>query len=157
MLEAVVLAETELLMVDLSIEEVVDDKSAEQLSDLGDFVVEFEDFVTDWNGFYEGFNGWRATNGGCDQVRVVAGLNEYSQRAAVLARTARGLPQTGLLLPVYVLVAEAAERDANAMRTLANTWTPFAVDSFRAVDGERVNSGRLRRQASIALEELQRR
>ena len=157
MLEAVVLAETELLKVDLSIEEVVDDKSAEQLSDLGDFVVEFEDFVTDWNGFYEGFNGWRATNGGCDQVRVVAGLNEYSQRAAVLARTARGLPQTGLLLPVYVLVAEAAERDANAMRTLANTWTPFAVDSFRAVDGERVNSGRLRRQASIALEELQRR
>ena len=157
MLEAVVLAETELLKVDLSIEEVVDDKSAEQLSDLGDFVVEFEDFVTHWNGFYEGFNGWRATNGGCDQVRVVAGLNEYSQRAAVLARTARGLPQTGLLLPVYVLVAEAAERDANAMRTLANTWTPFAVDSFRAVDGERVNSGRLRRQASIALEELQRR
>ena len=157
MLEALAMAETELLKVDLSIEEVVDDKSAEQLSDLGDFVVEFEDFVIEWNGFYEGFIDWRATNGGCDQVRVVAGLNEYSQRAAVLARTARGLPQTGLLLPVYVLVAEAAERDANAMRTLANTWTPFAVDSFRAVDEERVNSGRLRRQASIALEELQRR
>ena len=87
----------------------------------------------------------------------MTGLNEYSQRAAELARSVRALPQTGLLLPVYVLVAEASERDSNAMRTLANTWTPFAVDSFKAVDEERVASGRLRRQASIALEELQNR
>ncbi len=148
-------AEAVIEVVDLAIEDVVEDRSAEQLADLQDFVGEFEDYVAEWNGFYEGFGEWRTTNGGCDQVQVVAGLNEYSQRAAGLARSTRGLPQTGLLLPVYVLAAEASERDANAMRTLANTWTPFAVDSFRAVEEERVASGRLMRQASIALEELQ--
>ena len=155
--EVLVRAESVLVEVDQSIEEIVEDKSAEQLADLEEFLSEFEAFVSEWSAYYEEFSEWRATNGGCDQVEVVQDLNEYSQRAAELARTVRDLPQTGLLLPVYVLVAESAERDANAMRTLANTWTPFAVDSFKAVDEERVASGRLRRQASIALEELQNR
>ena len=64
------------------------------------------------------------------------------------------LPQSGFLVPVYALTVEAAERESGAVRTLASSWTPFAVDAFKAVDEARVASARLRRQASIALTEL---
>ena len=147
-------SEAALAEVDQSIEEIVNDKSAENLEDLKSFDVEYQGFVDEWNQFYEVFTQWRATGGGCDRVEVVKELARFSQQAGELARQARDLPQSGFFVPIYTLMTEAAEREAGAFRTLANSWTPFAVDVFKAVDEERVNSGRLRRQASIALEEL---
>ncbi len=137
-----------------SIEDIVNDKSAENLVDLDGFDTRFRQFTGKWGQFYEGYDEWRATDGGCDRVEVAENLTGFSQQAEDLARTVRDLPQSGFLVPVYSLTVEAAERESGAIRTLANSWTPFAVDVFKAVDEERVNAGRLRRQAGIALEEL---
>ena len=147
-------SEEALLDVEEAIEEIVNDKSAEYLEDLHGFDVEFEGFVDEWSRFHAGFAEWRATDGGCDRVGVTLGLGGLSRQVGDLARQVRGLPQAGFLLPVYTLMVEAAEREAIAFRTLANSWTPFSVDAFRAVDEERVGADRLRQQASIALEEL---
>ncbi len=150
-------SEAALEAVEKSIEEIVNDKSAENLEDLKGFGVQYRVFVREWNQFYEGFSDWRATDGGCDRVEVGMRLTEFSRQAGGLALQVRDLPQSGFLLPVYTLMVEAAEREEGAFRTLAGSWTPYAVDVFKAVDEERVASGQLRRQASIALEELRNR
>lgn len=147
--------EAVLAEVEAAIEEIADDKSAEYLEDLKDFDVVYGRFVAEWDRFYGTFTAWRANDGGCDRVQVETDLAGFSLRAEDLASQMRQLPQTGFLVPVYTLTVEAAEAEAEAMRTLANSWTPFAVDSFRAVDDERLNASRLRRQAGIALQELQ--
>ena len=137
-----------------SIDEFIEDDSAERLADLQSFDGGLARFVRNWNEFNDTFTKWRATDGGCDRVEVASELAGFSQQAGELAGTVRSLPQSGTLVPVYTLMVEAAEREAAAFRTLASSWTPFSVDVFKAVDDERVNAGRLRRQAGIALEEL---
>ena len=140
--------------VEQSIEEIVNDKSAEYLEDLKNFDSEFRDFLDEWTRFYSGFIYWRATDGECDRAEVAQELARFSQQAGELARKAQALPQSGYLVPVYALAVEASEREGGAFRALANSWTPFAVDAFKALEDERVNASRLRRQSSIALEEL---
>ena len=157
LVEVIVRAETVLLRVDLSIEEIVEDKSAEQLGDLLEFQAAMAVLVSEWDEFHGDFSDWRAYNGGCDQSAVAEELAGFSQQSGSLARRVSELPQSDFLLPIYALVVEAAQRDAEAVRTLANTWTPFAVDVFKAVDEERVHTARLRRQAGISLEELRNR
>ena len=152
--EAVEQSESALAEVEQSIEEIVNDKSVENLEDFKDFNGEYLRFVDERNQFYEGFTDWRATDGGCDQVRVTQELTRFSRQAGELARKARDLPQSGYLVPVYALMVDASEREEGAFRTLANSWTPFATDVFKAVDEERVSANRLRQQANIALEEL---
>ena len=157
MVEVIVRAETALLRADLSIEEIVEDNSAAQLEGLLEFQAAMEALVSEWDEFHGEFADWRANNGGCDQSAVTGNLASFGQQSGSLARRVSDLPQSDLLLPIYALVVEAAQRDAEAVRTLANTWTPFAVDVFKAVDEGRSNSARLRRQAGIALEELRNR
>ena len=157
LVEVIVRAETVLLRVDLSIEEIVEDKSAEQLGDLLEFQAAMAVLVSEWDEFHGDFSDWRAYNGGCDQSAVAEELAGFGQQSGSLARRVSELPQSDFLLPIYALVVEAAQRDAEAVRTLANTWTPFAVDVFKAVDEERGNTARLRRQAGISLEELRNR
>ena len=140
-----------------TIEETVEDKSAEYLADVKNFNTEYRGLVREWDSFHGQFSDWRESNGGCDQVEVTGELEQFSQQAGALARQVRDLPQAGFLLPIYSLVVEAAEVDETAMRTLYTSWRPFAVDVFRAVDEERLNSDRLRRQAGIALQELRER
>lgn len=150
------ISETETLLEELeqSIDEIVNDKSAQSLEDLDVFGEELEAFIVEWEQFYEVYNAWRSSNGGCDSVAVGGILAGYSQQAAELAGMVDDLPQSGLLLPVFTLAVEAAERETGAIRTLASNWSPFTVDAFKAVDDERVNSRRLRRQAGIALADL---
>ena len=147
---------TEALLEELgqSIEAIVNDKSAENLLDLEKFDTSFRQLAGKWGQFYEAYDEWRSTDGGCDRVEVAKDLTAFSQQAQALARTVRDLPRSGFLVPVYSLTVEAAESESGAIRTLANSWTPFAVDAFKAVDEERVSAGRLRSQAGIALEEL---
>ena len=140
--------------VEQAIEEIVNDKSAEKLAALADFDGEYRSYVADWRQFYRGFTGWRATDGGCDRVAAATELARFSQLAGYLVRNAQDLPQHGFLLPVYALTVAAAEREAGAVRSLASSWAPFAADPFKAADDARLNADRLRRQASIALEEL---
>ena len=122
--------------------------------DIEEFDAQFERFTREWSRFYQAYDEWRATDGGCDRVEVAEELTGFSQQADALARTVRDLPQSGFLVPVYALTVEAAELESGAVRTLSNSWAPFAVDAFKAVDEARVSSNRLRRQASIALAEL---
>ena len=138
----------------LLIEEIADDKSAKNLEHVNSFTASYQVLVREWDAFHQGYNDWRENDGGCDRVEVVEALDQFSQDAGGLGRKVRDLPQSGFLLPIYTLLVEAAERDAAAMRNLYGSWRPFAVDVFKAVDEERVASDRLRRQASIALQEL---
>ena len=154
LLAAIEETEANLAGIEQAIEEFIEDDSAVQLEDLQDFDRELARFVENWSQFYEVFTEWRATDGGCDRVEVAADLTGFSQQAGELAGAVRDLPQSGPLVSVYGLMVEAAEREADAFRTLASGWTPFAVDVFKAVDDERVSAGRLRRQAGIALEDL---
>lgn len=147
-------SEAALEEVGQAIEEFVDDKSAEYLADVQDFNVAYGRLVREWESFHEDYDDWRKTGGGCDRVEVLQELDRFSRRASEISGEARGLPRTGFLLPVYFLLAEAAEQEEGAMRVLYNSWRPFAVDAFAAVDQERANADRLRQQANTALQEL---
>ena len=140
-----------------SITDFIEDDSAQQLEDLQAFDEELAGFVDTWDQFYAVFTDWRFSEGGCDRVAVSVDLAQFSRQAGELASAVRDLPQSGPLVSAYSLVAEAADREAGAFRALSNSWTPFAVDVFKAVDDGRANAGALRRQASIALGELRNR
>ena len=137
-----------------AIDEIIDDKSAENLADIENFNIHYKRLVAEWDAFHQRYNDWRKTEGGCDRTEALQALDRFNQRLGELGRKVRDLPQSGFLLPMYTLLVEAAEREEGAMRTLRNSWRPFAVDAFRAVDQGRVDSDRLRRQANIGLQEL---
>ena len=127
------------------------------LAELQDFRTEYNRLVRAWDAFHDDYNEWRGNEGGCDRVAVKQTLDEYSLSVGQLARDVRALPSAGSLLPVYTLLTDAAAREENAIRSLRNTWQPFALDAFRAVHQERINADGLRRQADIAVQELQNR
>ena len=127
------------------------------LTELQVFNTEFDRLVVSWNAFHDDYNAWRSNEGGCDRVEVMQELDQYSLRVSRLARDVRALPGDGYLLPVYTLLTDAVSREESAIRSLRNTWQPFTLDAFRAVHQERVNADALRRQADIAVRELQNR
>ena len=136
------------------IELIAEDKSAEYLAGVKDFNAAYRSLVAEWDAFHDGYDEWRKTDGGCDRAETLEELGGFSRDTADLGRQVRAMPQSGFLLPVYTLLAEAAEREEKAMRALYNSWRPFTVDAFIAVDEERANAARLRRQANIGLQEL---
>jgi hypothetical protein len=150
-------SEAALKKVSQTIKEIVDDDSAENLAEVENFNGHYKGLLREWAIFHERYNDWRKTEGGCDRVEVLQALDRFNQRIGELGRKVRDLHQSGFLLPMYTLLVEAAERDEGAMRALYNSWRPFTVDAFKAVDQERVNSDRLRRQANIGLQELRNR
>ena len=143
-----------LVEVEQGIEEFVEDKSAEYLIDVQDFDTAYGRLVRAWESFHEEYDDWRSFDGGCDRIEALQALDGFSGQAAVIAGEARGLPRTGFLLSAYSLLVEAAEREEGAMRALYNSWRPFAIDAFAAVDQERANADRLRQQANTSLQEL---
>ena len=147
-------SQTTLEEVKDTIDEVVDDKSTENLEDLARFEVKYQALTAKWDTFHRNYNDWRKTGGGCNRTATLEALDQYSRRMDGLARQVRDLPQSGFLLPVHTLLSEAAEGEEGAMRALYNSWRPFTVDAFIAVDEERANAARLRRQADIGLQEL---
>ena len=147
-------SETTLATVGQEVEAIVDDKSAQYLEDVNDFNAAYLELVARWDTFHDGYDEWRRTDGGCDRAETLEELGRFSRDMADLGSQVRAMPQSGFLLPVYTLLAEAAEREEGAMRALYNSWRPFTVDAFIAVDEERANAARLRRQANIGLQEL---
>ena len=136
------------------IEDIIEDRSAEHLSGVLDFNAAYQRLLERWQSFHREYDSWRESDGGCDRVSTLDALDGFTQRAAALAAKVRGLPRHGYLLPVYTLLAEAAEQEEGAMRALYNAWRPFATDAFSAVERERSGADRLRQQAMTGLQEL---
>lgn len=124
------------------------------LSDIDDFDGYFADLLAEWNAFHDGYNDWRGTDGGCDQTQVLQALDRFNLRMGELGRQVRDLPQSSYLQPMHTLLVEALAREEGSIRALRNSWRPFTVDAFKAVDQERLNADRLCRQSDIALQEL---
>ena len=137
-----------------TIDDALDQGAAEDLEEIQAFIVHYEELIERWDAFHQRYNEWRRIEGGCDRNEVLQSLNEFNIRIGELVRRVRNLPQTGYLLPMYNLLVEAAEREEGAVRALRNSWQPFTVDAFIAVDRERDAANGLRREAKIALEEL---
>ncbi len=114
----------------------------------------YQNLLAEWDAFHQLYDEWHRTEGGCDRGAVVQAINRFSLRMGEIAQRVRVLPQTGYLLSIQALLAEAAERETSSMKALRTSWQPFASDPFRLVEQERANADRLRRQASISLQEL---
>ena len=154
---AIVAAETTLKEISRDIHEELDRTAVADLEDVRAFIGDYKRLLKEWDAFHEGYNEWRRTEGGCDRSEVLQSLAQFNTRIGELGRRVRDLPQSGYLLPMYNLLVEAAEREQGAVRALRNSWQPFSVDAFIAVDRERDNANRLRREANIALQELRNR
>ncbi len=133
---------------------LVDDDPQEKLAEVKEFDAGYKDLLAEWDAFHQRYNDWRKTDGGCDRTEVLQSLDQFNLRMGELGRKVRGLPQSSYLLPMYNLLVEAAAREEGAIRALRNSWRPFTVDAFKAVDQERLNANRLRRQADTGLQEL---
>ena len=149
--------ETALKDISRTIEESLDRGAVADLEDVRAFIGDYKRLLKEWDAFHEGYNEWRRTEGGCDRSEVLQSLAQFNTRIGELGRQVRDLPQSGYLLPIYNLLVEALEREEGAIRALRNAWQPFTVDAFIAVDRERDNANRLRREANIALQELRNR
>ena len=127
----------------------------QNLADLEEFLEGHLALVAEWDAFHDRYDQWRRTEGGCNRAEVARELARFNVEAGRLAQKVRDLPHLSHLLPIYDALVDAAEREEGAVRSLANSWQPFTVDAFKAVDTERVAVDRLRRQAAIGLEELE--
>ena len=126
----------------------------DRLADLDSFDEDYQALLVEWDAFYESYDDWLEVEGGCDRGEVMRDMNAFSNRVSEIGRNVRQLPQSSYLLPIYNMVVEAAGREGGAIRDLQNSWRPFTVDAFKAVDEERANVARLRLQAGISLNEL---
>ena len=137
-----------------TIKELEDDEPAEDLAKLFDFENAYRRLLAKWSDFQGDYNDWQETEGGCDRIDVLKALDQFNLDFGELGRKVRDLPQDRPLLPVYTLMVDGVGREEGAIRALRNSWRPFTVDVFKAVDQERTNSDRLRRDANIALQGL---
>ena len=154
-----IMSGVEAILKELSreIEESLDRSAVADLEELREFIRDYKKLVAEWDAFHEGYNEWRRTEGGCDRSEVLQSLGQFDTRLGELGLQVRDLPQPGYLLPIYNLLVEAVEGEEGAVRALRNSWQPFAVDAFIAVERERDNGNRLRREANSALDELRNR
>ena len=127
---------------------------AKDTAAIEDFAREFDDLVENRNRFHRDFDDWMDSEGGCDRSEVIQTLGDLSLEFARLADQARDLPTASYLRPMGGLVVEAAEREEEALRVLRSSWRPFGADVYKALDEERADAGRLRRQASVGVQEL---
>lgn len=137
------------------IPEVSPEERNKVVTELNTFDSEYIQLKRSWDRFHADYNEWRQDEGGCDRAGVVDSLASFSDRMASLGADARSLPRSGYLLPAYRLMVQAVDGEGAAMRSLRDTWRPFALDSFRAVDRARFDSDRLRGEVDIAVLELQ--
>ena len=147
-------SEATLEQVSRTVRLLIDDDPEEKLAEVGNFEAHYAALVVKWDAFHERYGDWRRTDGGCDRTEVLQTLGGFNLRMGDLGREVRSLPQSSYLLPMYNLLVEAVEREEGAIRALRNSWRPFTVDAFKAVDQERVTADRLRRQAAVGLQEL---
>ena len=130
------------------------DGSGDDTAAVQDFDRDFKVLLVSWNQFHGDFDDWMDSGGDCDRAEVIQTLGDFSLEFGGLADQARDLPTASYLRPMGGLVVVAAEGEAEALRVLRNTWRPFGADAYKALDQERANAGRLRRQAAVGVQEL---
>ena len=112
-------------------------------------------FWRSWNEFHGDFNDWMDSEGDCDRSEVIQnpGRNELGV-PSLGGEPGPGFAHRILLAAHGGLMVEAAEGEEEALRVLRNTWRPFGADAYKALDQERADAGRLRRQAAVGVQDL---
>jgi hypothetical protein len=121
---------------------------------LADFTKQYKLLIQEWDKFHKDYDDWRRTDGGCDRARAIDTLGRLNLRFGEISGKVRELPRATFLRPLGELFVEAAEREEEALRTLRNTWRPFDAEVYQALDRERNNVGKLRRQVDVGVQNL---
>ena len=140
--------------VDDELKSILDDSSSDKIADIDTFRQEYDLLIPNWAAFHNDYNEWRRTEGGCNRVEVTKRLGKFALSFGDISKQVNNLPQTSFLRPMGDSLVDAAQREEEALRILRNTWRPFANDAYRALEQERDNAGRLRRQANVGVQEL---
>ncbi|MDA0734885.1 MAG: hypothetical protein O2909_09820 [Chloroflexi bacterium] len=146
--------------VDDDLKDILEASSSDKSDIIGDvdaFRQQYDLLVQDWAAFHDEYNEWRRTEGGCNRVEVSNRLGAFALRFGDISKRVNNLPQASFLRPMGDSLVDAAQREEEALRILRNTWRPFATDAYRALDQERDNARRLRRQAGVGVQELMQR
>jgi len=130
------------------------DESPDKIADIDAFRLEYDLLIPNWEAFHNDYNEWHRTEGGCNRVEVAKRLGTFALSFGDISKQVNNLPQASFLRPMGDSLVDAAQREEEALRILRNTWRPFAKDAYRAMDQERDNAGRLRRQANVGVQEL---
>ena len=137
-----------------ALSDVSGDASAASRVTVAEFTVQYAALNRSWDAFHQDYDLWRVSEGGCDRAEVAATLGGFVLQFGELANGVRSLPGAVFLQPMGELFVEAAEREEEALRGLRSAWRPFEAAAFHALDQERVEARRLRRQVSSGLREL---
>jgi hypothetical protein len=133
---------------------ILEDTSAQKITDLDNFRQQYDVLVQQWNKFHQDYDEWRRTDGGCDLTEVTNRLSQFSLQFERISQKVGDLPRASFVRPMADTLEDAANREEEALRVLRNTWRPFATDAYRALDQERNNADRLRRQAEVGIQEM---
>ena len=118
------------------------------------FATAYDALLGRWQDFHADYDRWLANEGGCDRAAVSKDLGGFTLRMEEIAAAARSLPQAPPLRPLVELTVEAAQREAQVLRLLRDSWTPFDPAVYHDLDRELAAAGSLRRQAQLGLQDL---
>ena len=140
--------------VSQALTDVSEDATAENRTAVADFTGKFAVLTRKWDAFHQGYDLWRASEGGCDRAEVVATLGGFVLQFGELANSVRSLPGAVFLQPMGELFVEAVEGEKEALKRLRGGWHPFDGAVYHALDQERIEAQRLRRQVATGLRDL---
>lgn len=133
---------------------ILEDTSAQKITDIDNFRQQYDVLAQRWNKFHQNYDEWRRTDGGCNRTEVIDRLGQFSLQFERISQKVSDLPRASFVRPMADTLEDAANREGEALRVLRNTWRPFATDAYRALDQERNNADRLRRQAEVGIQEM---
>jgi hypothetical protein len=140
--------------VEEDLEGILSSSPSNNATDIANFRQQYDLLVRDWNAFHQAYDEWRRTEGGCDRTQVIDRLGQFSVRFGELSGRVQDLPTASFVRPMADVLMEASQREEEALRVLRNTWRPFTTETYQALEQERANAERLRRQAEIGVQEL---
>ncbi len=121
---------------------------------VADFATQLGDLSQSWDKLQQDYHRWRNGADGCNVTNALQALDQLVIRSAALAGRAQRLPSASLLRSLQEPLAEAATRQAEAIKTLRAEWRPYATDLYRALDQERRAATDRRRQVAAGVQEL---
>ena len=133
---------------------IVTGASAETDLSVAAFNTAHQAVATSWDRFHQDYDGWRASNGGCDVTSALERLGEFVVDFGGIAADVRSVPRATVFRTLGELLIEAAEREAQAVTGLRAAWQPFEATVYEQFDLSRNAANKLRRQVSSGLEEL---
>jgi hypothetical protein len=121
---------------------------------VSDFATQFGKLSQDLDQLQQDYDRWRQGAGGCDVAKALQSLDPLVVRSAALAARTQKLPSASVLRSLQEPLAEAATRQAEALKTLRAEWRPYATDLYRALDQERRTATDRRRQVAAGVQDL---